>query len=234
MASLVSVSAREICGQRVCLTRASTHILVFSPPPYTWQMDRLWTPWRYAYITGKDSQEDRLPRKGVPPALSGWLQEHPEGLGCVFCNMLAAVEFGVAHGISPEEADRAAYIVFRGERNFLVLNAFPYNSGHVMVVPYEHQSSLAALPESTAEELMRLARQTESALRSVYSPDGINLGLNLGESAGAGVAHHLHLHVVPRWSGDTNFMSVVGETRILPEMFQDTWTRLREALSRGC
>lgn len=193
-------------------------------------MDRLWTPWRYAYITGKDSAQERMPRKGVPPALSGWLEEHPEGLGCVFCNMLASVEYGIAHGVSREDADRAAYILYRGEHNFLVLNAFPYNSGHMMVVPYEHQAQLDALPEPTAMEMMSLARRTETALRTVYSPDGLNLGLNLGQSAGAGVAHHLHLHAVPRWSGDTNFMSVVGETRILPEMLDDTWVRVRQAL----
>ena len=193
-------------------------------------MDRLWTPWRYAYITGKDTPEDRLPRKGVPPALCGWLEEHPEGLGCVFCNMLAAIKYGVAKGMSQAEADRAAYIVYRGEHNFLVLNAFPYNSGHLMIVPYEHQAQLDTLPEPTALEIMRLARRAETALRSVYTPDGLNLGLNLGESAGAGVAHHLHLHAVPRWSGDTNFMSVVGETRILPEMLDDTWERVHAAL----
>ncbi len=194
-------------------------------------MDRLWTPWRYAYITGKDAKDDQMPRKGVPPALAAWLEQHPEGLGCVFCNMLAAIDFAAVQGMPREDADRAAHIFFRGEHNFLVLNAFPYNSGHLMVVPYQHQSSLAALPEPAAAEMMRLARRVETALRSVYSPDGINLGLNLGESAGAGVAHHLHLHAVPRWSGDTNFMSVIGETRVLPEMLEDTWRRVQTALT---
>ncbi len=201
---------------------------------YTAQMDRLWTPWRYAYITGKDAAESKMPRKGVPPALSAWLAEHPEGLGCVFCNMLAAIEFAAKNGMPKAEADRAAYILLRGEHNFLVLNAFPYNSGHLMVVPYEHRDSLAGLPEPTALELMRLARRAEGALRSVYSPDGLNLGLNLGESAGAGVAHHLHLHAVPRWSGDTNYMSVLGETRVLPEMLEDTWKRLKAVLDGTC
>lgn len=194
-------------------------------------MDRLWTPWRYAYITGKDSGQAQMPRKGVPPALSAWLELHPEGLGCVFCNMLASIDFAVGNGMPREQADRAAHILLRGEHTFVVLNAFPYNAGHLMIVPYEHQASLAALPEATALDIMRLARRIETALRSVYSPDGLNLGLNLGEAAGAGVAHHLHLHAVPRWSGDTNFMSVLGETRILPEMLDDTWTRLHQALS---
>ena len=207
-----------------------------SAATYTAQMDRLWTPWRYAYITGKESAgpeeggKARPPHKGVPAVLSAWLDQHPGGLGCVFCNMLAAIEFGVGNGMSQAEADRSAYILFRGEHNFLVLNAFPYNSGHLMIVPYEHQPSLAALPEVAALEIMVLARRVETALRAVYTPDGLNLGLNLGEAAGAGVAHHLHLHAVPRWSGDTNFMSVLGETRILPEMLDDTWNRVNTAL----
>jgi len=193
-------------------------------------MDRLWTPWRYAYVTGEEAAAARMPRKGVPPALSAWFDQHPEGLGCVFCNMLTSVDFAVAGGMPRGEADHAAYILLRGEHNFLVLNAFPYNSGHLMVVPYQHLASLAELPEPAALEMMRLARQVETALRSVYSPDGLNMGLNLGEAAGAGVAHHLHMHAVPRWSGDTNFMSVLGETRILPEILENTWQRVHEAL----
>jgi len=187
-------------------------------------MDRLWTPWRYAYVTGKDKG---MPKRGVPEALAAW----PGELGCVFCNMLAAVEYAVEHGMGRQEADAATYILERGKTCFLVLNAFPYNSGHLMVVPYEHQSSLAALPAETATELMLLTRRAERVLRSVYRPGGLNLGLNLGESAGAGVADHLHLHAVPRWTGDTNFMSVLAETRILPEMLGESYTRLRDALA---
>ena len=187
-------------------------------------MDRLWTPWRYAYVTGKDKG---MPKRGVPEALAAW----PGELGCVFCNMLAAVEYAVGHGMGQTEADAATYILERGKTCFLVLNAFPYNSGHLMVVPYEHESSLAALPAETATELMLLTRRAERVLRSVYRPGGLNLGLNLGESAGAGVADHLHLHAVPRWTGDTNFMSVLAETRILPEMLGESYTRLREALA---
>jgi ATP adenylyltransferase len=100
-----------------------------------------------------------------------------------------------------------------------------------MVVPYEHVESLAGLPAATAAALMTGARRAERALRSVYQPQGLNMGLNLGEAAGAGVAHHLHLHALPRWSGDTNFMTVVAETRVLPEMLADAWTRLRAALA---
>ena len=186
-------------------------------------MDRLWTPWRYGYITGG---QDGGARKGVPAALAAWPGDHD----CVFCNMIAALDWALAQGMPSDEAERAIYLLERGQRCFVVLNGFPYNNGHLMVVPFEHGASLAALPLPTAEELMRLARRAERALREVYHPDGLNLGLNLGEAAGAGVAGHLHLHVLPRWTGDTNFMTVVAETRILPEMLEGSWARLRQAL----
>jgi ATP adenylyltransferase len=144
---------------------------------------------------------------------------------------MAATDYAVTHGTAPDVADRAVFVLERGVTCFLVLNTFPYNSGHLMVVPYEHAGSLAGLPAATAAELMQLARRAERVLRTVYRPDGLNLGLNLGESAGAGVAHHLHLHAVPRWSGDTSFMTVAGETRVLPEMLDDSWLRLRAALA---
>ncbi|MFT3971922.1 MAG: HIT domain-containing protein [Amaricoccus sp.] len=167
------------------------------------------------------------PKRGVPLELDGW----PGDLHCIFCNMIAAVDWAVAQGMARDEAERAAWILDRGEHCFLVINAFPYNGGHLMVVPYQHESSLAALPLAVADEMMRLARRSERALRQVYRPDGLNFGLNLGEAAGAGVAEHIHLHAVPRWSGDTNFMSVTAETRVLPEMLNESWTRLRAALA---
>jgi ATP adenylyltransferase len=187
-------------------------------------MDHLWTPWRYAYITGADRTHQK---PGVPTALAAWPGDHH----CVFCNMIAAVDYAIANGMEPAEAEAAVYILERNAHCFLVLNAFPYNSGHLMVVPYQHQDSLAALPLPAADELMRLARRAERVLRAVYCPAGLNLGLNLGEAAGAGIAQHLHLHALPRWSGDNNFMSVIAETRILPEMLQETWQRLRAALA---
>jgi ATP adenylyltransferase len=187
-------------------------------------MDRLWTPWRYAYVTG---QEKRMPKRGVPEALAAW----PGDFHCVFCNMIAAVDYAIEHGMPREDAERTIYLLERGKTCFLVLNAFPYNGGHLMAVPYRHEHSLAALPLAEADELMRLARQAERVLRAVYQPDGLNFGLNLGQAAGAGVAEHLHLHGVPRWSGDNNFMSVLADTRILPEMLDETWRRLRVALA---
>ncbi len=187
-------------------------------------MDRLFTPWRYAYITGQDAS---LVKKGVPAKLAGW----PGDLHCVFCNMLAAVEYAIAQGMDAAEAEESIGLLERGKTGFLVLNAFPYSNGHLMAVPYQHEASLAALPLETASELMLMMRRAERVLRKVYHPDGLNMGLNLGESAGAGVAHHLHVHALPRWSGDTNFMTVVGETRVLPEMLRESWTRLRAALA---
>jgi ATP adenylyltransferase len=187
-------------------------------------MDHLWTPWRYAYVTGEDSARPKL---GVPAALASW----PGDLHCVFCNMIAAVDYAVANGMPLAEAEAATYILERGPTCFVVLNAFPYNGGHLMVVPYRHESSLAVLPLAEAEELIRMARRAERVLEVVYKPHGMNFGLNLGRAAGAGVAEHLHLHAVPRWSGDNNFMSVLAETRVLPEMLDESWRRLREALA---
>jgi len=186
-------------------------------------MDQLWTPWRYAYVTDKAAGA----RRGVPEALAAWPGDH----GCVFCNLLAATEYAIEHGMAREEAEKASGILERAQRTFLMLNAFPYNNGHLMVVPYRHESTLSGLADQDSQELMVEARRAERALRSVYRPDGLNMGLNLGESAGAGIADHLHLHAVPRWTGDTNYMTVVSQTRILPEMLAESWRRLREALA---
>ncbi|SEG61822.1 ATP adenylyltransferase [Bryocella elongata] len=187
-------------------------------------MEHLWTPWRYHYVVGGEKTD---PRRGVPPQLHGW----PGDRQCVFCNMLGAVEWAVQQGMDPAEADKTANIVERGRTGYLVLNAYPYNSGHIMAVPYVHQHSLSALDLATADELTRLLRRAETALRMAYKPHGLNMGLNLGEAAGAGVVDHLHWHVVPRWNGDGNYMSVLAETRVLPEMLDQAWTRIREALA---
>jgi ATP adenylyltransferase len=125
--------------------------------------------------------------------------------------------------------DEEWLIVFRGEHNFVVLNRFPYTSGHVMVVPYRHVPDLAGLDDTVASELMALTRAAERHLRATYRPDDLNLGMNIGESAGAGIADHIHMHVLPRWAGDANFMTTVGQTRVLPEDLNVTWRRLKEA-----
>ena len=117
----------------------------------------------------------------------------------------------------------------RAEYNFVILNRFPYTNGHVMIVPFQHVSSLEDMAEEALLEMMRLAREAERQLRTVYHPDGLNIGMNLGRSAGAGIADHLHMHVLPRWAGDTNFMTVTGETRVLPEDLPATWEKLSSA-----
>ena len=134
---------------------------------------------------------------------------------CVFCQAASATD------------DQAWLVVHRGTHNMVILNRFPYTSGHVMVVPYEHVPTLEALQPEALTEMMVLARRSEIALRTAYRPDGMNLGINEGKSAGAGIAGHIHFHVLPRWTGDTNFMTVVGETRIVPEELDVTWNKLR-------
>jgi len=139
----------------------------------------------------------------------------PEPGGCVFCAILQA------------KNDIESLIVHRGQSCFVLLNAFPYTSGHSMVVPYEHVDELQKLARPAAEEMMALTQKLEGVLRDVYRPDGINLGMNVGKAAGAGIAGHIHMHVLPRWFGDTNFMTAIGETRVLPEDLQTTYRRIQ-------
>ena len=161
------------------------------PPP----MDYLWTPWRYAYVTGAEA-----------------------ATRCIFCD-------------APKEEDEKARIVHRGTHCYVVLNIYPYTNGHVMIVPYAHLDELGKLPNEAAQEMMVLSQRMEGVLRSLYRPDGINLGMNLGKAAGAGVAGHIHMHILPRWVADANFVSVIGETRVLPEALEVTWERVRKALN---
>jgi ATP adenylyltransferase len=138
---------------------------------------------------------------------------------CVFCRALEAND------------DQQTLIVFRGEKNFIILNRYPYTSGHVMVVPYVHNADLGATPPDVLAEMMMLAQRVQKAQQDLYHPEGFNLGMNLGRAAGAGVTGHLHLHVLPRWSGDSSFMTVIGETRTEPEELSTTYTRLQKALA---
>jgi ATP adenylyltransferase len=182
-------------------------------------MDILWTPWRYAYITAADKSL----RPGVPKQLDGW----PGDMGCVFCNLIASIDHAIQNGMAADEAEAAGGLILRGKSCFISLNAYPYTSGHIMVMPYAHLDRLAKMSQEDAHELIDLAQRTERVLERVYRPQGLNFGMNLGEAAGAGVAGHLHLHAMPRWVGDTNFMTVIGETRVIPEDLDDTWKRLR-------
>ena len=187
------------------------------------QVDQLFSPWRFAYVTTADG----APRPGVPKSLSAWQGDH----ACVFCNLIASIDYAIENGMSVDEAEEAGGLVKRGKHCFICLNAYPYTSGHVMVMPFAHLDRLAALPADAAHELMDLAQLTEQVLSSLYRPHGLNFGMNLGQAAGAGVAGHLHLHALPRWAGDTNFMTTVAETRVLPEDLSTTWKRMREAFA---
>ncbi|MEA5079934.1 MAG: HIT domain-containing protein [Anaerolineaceae bacterium] len=136
---------------------------------------------------------------------------------CVFC-------------AAPQLPDGPAnLIVHRGEHAFVILNRFPYTTGHLMIVPFEHQSSLDALTPETRAEMMELVNKAIKVMRKEYKPQGFNVGINLGSAAGAGIAEHMHIHVVPRWNGDTNFMSTVGEVRVLPEELEATLERISKA-----
>jgi ATP adenylyltransferase len=149
-----------------------------------------------------------------------YVADAAKDVGCIFCDAIAAND------------DPGALIVLRGEKNFIILNRYPYTSGHVMIVPYAHVGDLALAESDTLAEMMRLAQRVKTALADTYHPEGYNMGMNLGRAAGAGVTHHLHLHLLPRWSGDGNFMTVLGETRVEPEELRTTWDRLHRALTK--
>jgi ATP adenylyltransferase len=138
---------------------------------------------------------------------------------CIFCDAVARKD------------NAETLVVHRGEKSFVILNRFPYTSGHVMIVPFAHVAELNLCDRATLGEMMLLAQRMETALLANYKPDGMNLGMNLGRAAGAGVVGHLHLHVLPRWIGDSNFMTVTGETRVHPEDLKTTYERLSKALA---
>jgi ATP adenylyltransferase len=149
-----------------------------------------------------------------------YVAEVKNAVGCVFCNAQAANQ------------DEEWLIVQRAVKNFVILNRYPYTSGHVMIVPYAHTADFSGLEKDTAAEMILLSQRVQAAIDDVYHPDGFNLGMNLGRSAGAGIADHLHMHLLPRWTGDTNFMTTVGETRLEPEELSTTYTKLRKALAQ--
>ena len=136
--------------------------------------------------------------------------------GCLFCELPQIGD------------DQKALIVHRDKYCYVVVNSYPYTSGHVMVVPFQHTDQLLRLSPAGAQEMMELTRRLEGILRDIYHPEGLNLGMNLGKAAGAGVADHLHMHVLPRWTADANFISVIGETRVLPEDLTTTYKRIRD------
>ena len=138
--------------------------------------------------------------------------------GCIFCVFPA------------EQRDAERFILLRGERAFVILNAYPYSNGHLMVTPYQHTANLDELDDATMLELMTLTRRAVNLLKAAFRPDGFNIGVNMGRVAGAGIADHVHIHVVPRWNGDTNFMGVVGDTRVIPASLEEVYSRLKEQM----
>lgn len=167
-------------------------------------MDILWSPWRSAYINSAASDTDT-----------------DEASVCVFCDIL-----------KDSAGDEEKLILHRGAFNFIILNKYPYISGHLMVVPFSHESDLDRAAKEITDEMMDLAKRCQTVLRSAYNPDGFNMGMNFGKAAGAGVAGHFHLHVLPRWIGDANFMTSISETRTIPEDLQTTYGKLKNGFTK--
>jgi ATP adenylyltransferase len=159
-------------------------------------LDRLWSPWRSEYIAGGSISDSK-------------------GDACVFCEIQR----------DPAQDERN-FVLYRAEHNFVVLNIHPYISGHLLIVPYQHVGDLDAAPRDATNEMMDLIKLSQTALRESYKPVGYNIGMNLGAAAGAGIVGHIHVHVLPRWIGDSNFMTTVGDTRVLPEDLLTTYRKL--------
>ncbi len=161
-------------------------------------MDRLWSPWRNEYIAAASGADS-------------------EARGCVLCDIQRDTQ-----------KDEKNFVLHRGRQSYVVLNLHPYITGHLLIVPNQHIGELDAAPKETTDELMDLTKRAQTALREVYKPAGFNLGMNLGAAAGAGIVDHIHVHIMPRWIGDTNFMSTVADTRVLPEDLTTTFNKLRD------
>jgi ATP adenylyltransferase len=146
-------------------------------------------------------------------------EERPSQGHCIFCD-------------AARTSDDQNYILHRGSFNFILLNRYPYTTGHLMIAPYEHVSRLSQTNASSSAEMMGLVREAERVLEATYQPAGLNIGMNLGQAGGAGIAEHIHMHVLPRWIGDANFMTVVGETRVMPESLERTYIKLRDQFRR--
>jgi len=164
-------------------------------------LERFSAAWREGYVSSINAKENAH-----------------EGAECVFCVLGA------------EPVDESTGVLKKSQYTFVVLNAFPYGSGHLLVVPFRHVDSLEELNDEEFSDFFLVLRDAVAALKKAYEPDGMNLGMNLGHAAGAGIPKHLHAHALPRWSGDTNFMTTIGETRVLPESLQATWQKVRAHL----
>jgi len=165
-------------------------------------MERLWSPWRSKYIASFADKDSGKTK------------------GCVFCDMLA------------EKEDEKNLIVYRSPLSAVIMNIYPYNSGHLMVVPFAHKGSFEELTEEENADVMRQAQLSIKLLRLTSHPDGFNFGANLGRVSGAGIDDHVHFHIVPRWKGDVNFMPVLGDTKVISEDLHDTWKKLTDAAAK--
>lgn len=170
----------------------------------------------------RDPRAEGRPARGPEIMWSPWRMAYiaagkepgPEPPACVFCDL-------------PAQADDArSYILYRGDRAYVIMNLYPYNNGHLMTVPYAHVDSLTALDAATLTEMMQLTQRAQAVLQDAMRPQGFNLGMNQGRAAGAGIADHVHMHIVPRWVGDTNFMPVLGDTRVMPQHLDETYRLL--------
>ena len=175
-------------------------------------LDHLWAGWRSSYVGSFDEARARAKTEGSEPV------DRDGEQACVFCEIARS-----------REPDEARHVLWTGKLTTALLNAYPYNPGHVMVLPIRHVRDFDELEPEEASELWEGVHKTVAAVKAAYSPEGLNLGVNLGRAAGAGIPAHLHVHVVPRWMGDTNFMTSVAEARVLPESLGDSWARLRAA-----
>jgi ATP adenylyltransferase len=186
-------------------------------------LEQLWAGWRREYVTSASVADRRKSganaRSVADTRASGDAEDDGE---CVFCRIAAS---------GPPSADNG--VVWRSERTYAVLNAYPYASGHLLVAPVRHVGGIDQLTPQESAELWEATVRSVSVISAAYDPDGINMGANLGRAAGAGLPDHVHLHVVPRWSGDTNFMTTLAGVRVIPESLTDTWRRLHDAWSDG-
>ncbi len=180
-------------------------------------LERLWAGWRTAYVSGSGTGTGGE-REDEGTSTEAGSSPGDDSAECVFCRIAAS------GGPSPDNG-----VLWVGRTTLVVLNAYPYASGHLMAIPLRHVRSLDGLDEDESTELWMAARLGVAAIEAAYQPGGINLGANLGEAAGAGIPRHLHLHAVPRWTGDTNFMTAIADTRVLPETLHSTWERLTAA-----
>lgn len=171
--------------------------------------------------------EEQTGQSGFEKLWAPWRMKYIDGIdtgeevGCIFCDL------------PDTDADAERFILHRGKNCFIMMNLFPYNNGHLMIIPYLHTASLDDLSADTRLELMDLTALVVRVMKGIMRPDGCNIGMNLGRSAGAGIADHLHLHVVPRWNGDTNFMPVVGGTKVISESLEDTYAKLARGIAEA-